>query len=146
MAVQQWLRKCVYERLPFSKATGAMVTFIVSAFWHGFYEGYYIGFILWFIQIHVAGLIFKWSRNKSNPLMMWYNRTKPVTYIIIWVFWNYMFMHIALYFQVMEYRICLNLFAYFKYFCPVILLTLLVIFTILVGQQKAHHQHKQTDI
>ena len=42
---QNWLRRCVYERV---KGNGQFITFMVSAFWHGFYGGYYLSFIMFF--------------------------------------------------------------------------------------------------
>jgi lysophospholipid acyltransferase len=63
--VQEWLRKCVYERLvdSVSKGKAKLITFMVSAFWHGFYGGYYIAFTLTFLQLYLAGLVFKLTRN-----------------------------------------------------------------------------------
>ena len=34
--------RCVYERVTFAPT---LVTFAVSAWWHGFYPGYYFGFL-----------------------------------------------------------------------------------------------------
>lgn len=46
----QWLRSCVYKRVtpPGKKPTGisAMITFIVSALWHGLYPGYFCEYML----------------------------------------------------------------------------------------------------
>jgi hypothetical protein len=38
---------------------GQLLTFMISAFWHGFYGGYYLSFILWFAQANVSQLVFK---------------------------------------------------------------------------------------
>jgi hypothetical protein len=38
---------------------GQLLTFMISAFWHGFYGGYYLSFILWFAQVFVSQLVFK---------------------------------------------------------------------------------------
>ena len=43
IATSNWLRRCVYERVPPSMATVA--SFTMSAVWHGFYPGYYLTFI-----------------------------------------------------------------------------------------------------
>lgn len=40
-----WLRECIYRRLPLSKTSSSLVTFAVSAFWHGIFPGYYLTFI-----------------------------------------------------------------------------------------------------
>lgn len=43
IATSNWLRRCVYERVPSSIATFS--SFAMSAVWHGFYPGYYMTFI-----------------------------------------------------------------------------------------------------
>lgn len=64
MTCQEWLRKCVYERVHYkNKIVSQLLTFMVSAFWHGFYGGYYISFFLWFFQVFVSQLVFKESKN-----------------------------------------------------------------------------------
>uniref|UniRef100_A0A1B0CWJ1 Uncharacterized protein n=2 Tax=Lutzomyia longipalpis TaxID=7200 RepID=A0A1B0CWJ1_LUTLO len=42
MGTNRWLRMTVYERVP--KKYGTMLTFALSALWHGFYPGYYVTF------------------------------------------------------------------------------------------------------
>lgn len=42
MGTNQWLRMIVYERVP--RKYGTILTFSLSALWHGFYAGYYITF------------------------------------------------------------------------------------------------------
>lgn len=42
MGTNQWLRLVVYERVP--RKYGTVLTFGLSALWHGFYAGYYITF------------------------------------------------------------------------------------------------------
>mmetsp|Transcript_161 Transcript_161/g.413 ORF Transcript_161/g.413 Transcript_161/m.413 type:complete len:498 (-) Transcript_161:238-1731(-) len=42
IAVSNWLRRCVYERVPSAYRTTA--SFTMSALWHGFYPGYYMTF------------------------------------------------------------------------------------------------------
>ena len=63
LPVQQWLRKCIYERLNTSKQTAKFLTFIFSSFWHGFYGGYYITFTIFFIELHLANLAYKLAKN-----------------------------------------------------------------------------------
>lgn len=43
MGTNQWLRLIVYERVPKKYAT--LLTFSLSALWHGFYPGYYLTFV-----------------------------------------------------------------------------------------------------
>lgn len=42
MGTNSWLRSVVYERVP--KKYGTVLTFALSALWHGFYPGYYLTF------------------------------------------------------------------------------------------------------
>lgn len=42
MATNRWLRHIVYERVP--RRYGTLLTFGLSAVWHGFYPGYYMTF------------------------------------------------------------------------------------------------------
>lgn len=42
MGTNRWLRNIVYERVP--KKYGTILTFGLSALWHGFYPGYYLTF------------------------------------------------------------------------------------------------------
>ncbi|KAJ1475014.1 MBOAT, membrane-bound O-acyltransferase family-domain-containing protein, partial [Baffinella frigidus] len=42
IATSNWLRRCVYERVPAQYKQTA--TFGMSALWHGFYPGYYLTF------------------------------------------------------------------------------------------------------
>uniref|UniRef100_A0A1B0DAP9 Uncharacterized protein n=1 Tax=Phlebotomus papatasi TaxID=29031 RepID=A0A1B0DAP9_PHLPP len=42
MGTNRWLRMIVYERVP--KKYGTVLTFALSALWHGFYPGYYVTF------------------------------------------------------------------------------------------------------
>lgn len=42
MGTNRWLRNIVYERVP--KKYGTILTFSLSALWHGFYPGYYLTF------------------------------------------------------------------------------------------------------
>lgn len=43
LGTNRWLRLVVYERVP--KKYGTLLTFSLSALWHGFYAGYYLTFV-----------------------------------------------------------------------------------------------------
>ncbi|KAI8810569.1 MBOAT, membrane-bound O-acyltransferase family-domain-containing protein [Cladochytrium replicatum] len=49
-----WLRRCVYNRVGGSRSLAKLLTYVVSAFWHGFYPGYYFAFVLGALS-NVAG-------------------------------------------------------------------------------------------
>lgn len=55
MNTQKWLRNHVYLRLINSNQTNSafvtLVTFMVSALWHGFHPGYYISFL--FVSFYI---------------------------------------------------------------------------------------------
>jgi len=40
-----WLRDCIYTRLNCSRPNASLITFAVSAFWHGIFPGYYLTFL-----------------------------------------------------------------------------------------------------
>lgn len=53
-----WLKHYVYERCP-KKYGPTLVTFMVSAFWHGFYPNYYWFFFNAFLITECSRIIFK---------------------------------------------------------------------------------------
>lgn len=48
----RWLRTLVYERVP--KQYGTLLTFALSAVWHGFYPGYYLTFATGALMVTAA--------------------------------------------------------------------------------------------
>lgn len=112
-----------------SRSTAQLVTFAVSAFWHGFYEGYYLTFGFWFVQMYISGLIFKWSQDKTRPLMQLYLKAEPYSFWAIWLFWNWLFAHNGMYFHLLEYSYCFEMLATFKYCSPIIMIILGVAFS-----------------
>ena len=99
MAVQEWLRKCVYERLPYGKQKNQLITFMVSAFWHGFYPGLYISFFLYFLQVFLGGVIYKFSREfKDHWLIQFYNNTQKYSFYFCWFVWNWIIANNSAYF------------------------------------------------
>ncbi|KAJ2546851.1 Lysophospholipid acyltransferase, partial [Coemansia sp. RSA 1933] len=64
-----WLRHHVYLRIqqlrPKRDAAATIVTFLVSAWWHGFYPGYYLTFVLAAIASNAARAL----RRSLNPLV-----------------------------------------------------------------------------
>ena len=53
-----WLRYYVYERCP-KIFYPSLVTFMVSAFWHGFYPTYYVFFINAWLLTESARIVYK---------------------------------------------------------------------------------------
>ncbi|PIA15801.1 MBOAT-domain-containing protein [Coemansia reversa NRRL 1564] len=76
-----WLRNHVYLRIISPSATGARVsstkanilTFLVSAWWHGFYPGYYLTFVLGALAASSARTL----RRNLHPLVAHSSNSKP---------------------------------------------------------------------
>lgn len=69
MGTNLWLRLIVYERVP--KKYGTLLTFSLSALWHGFYPGYYLTFISGSLIVTAARTV-RWTTSVSNPMEMDY--------------------------------------------------------------------------
>lgn len=105
MAVQEWLRKCVYERLPYSKSMNQLLTFMVSAFWHGYYAGYYITFGLYTLQILLGNQVYKFSKeNKDHIIIKLYRKTEPISFYVVWFVWNWIFIVDSAFFVVLSFN------------------------------------------
>ncbi|KAJ1673505.1 Lysophospholipid acyltransferase [Spiromyces aspiralis] len=65
-----WLRNHIYVRLlpttGKSSSRATLITFIVSAFWHGFYPGYYMAFVLTSFGTSAARLL----RRNLRPVVL----------------------------------------------------------------------------
>lgn len=61
---QWWLEHYVYRRAPRSFGINMILTYFVSAFWHGFYGGYY----LFFLSVPLFSELDKRLRPVFNPL------------------------------------------------------------------------------
>jgi lysophospholipid acyltransferase len=58
VSTNQWLNQYIYQRL--GKTFYAnLVTYLVSAFWHGFYPGYYMTFVTGALYTALTRLIYK---------------------------------------------------------------------------------------
>ncbi|CAD7013809.1 unnamed protein product [Ceratitis capitata] len=58
----RWLRTIVYERVP--KKYGTVLTFALSAVWHGFYPGYYVTFATGALVVTAARLARRMFRHR----------------------------------------------------------------------------------
>lgn len=63
MSIQKWLKNCFYlkgrEVFKLSPKNASLMTFIVSAFWHGFYPTYYICFFIWNLISEAEKMVYK---------------------------------------------------------------------------------------
>jgi lysophospholipid acyltransferase len=72
ISVQRWLGRYVYQRVHDEQSLkgsakkqndAQMITYLISAFWHGFYPGYYSSFLQWGIMAVNAKYFYKASLN-----------------------------------------------------------------------------------
>lgn len=55
IGTNRWLREIIYERVP--KRHGTLLTFCLSALWHGFYPGYYVTFASGAVLVMAARIV-----------------------------------------------------------------------------------------
>lgn len=55
IGTNRWLREIIYERV--SKRHGTLLTFCLSALWHGFYPGYYVTFASGAVLVMAARIV-----------------------------------------------------------------------------------------
>lgn len=62
ISIQKWLKNCIYlpskDTLRLSSRQASMLTFVVSAFWHGFYPTYYFSFVAWNFVMEAEKLVY----------------------------------------------------------------------------------------
>ena len=96
MCVQEWLRKCIYQRSGIkSKSMNQLYVFVVSAFWHGFYVSYYITFVFSFLQLHVQGLVFKHCKNGRSAFVKVYKKLGIVGKVLLSLSVLFLFSHMV---------------------------------------------------
>lgn len=108
-----------------SKEKAKLATFMVSAFWHGFYGGYYFTFLLLFLNMYLSNLIFKLGKYTSHPLIVAYNKSKPISYYLLLILADLSLIHAATFFIVLSAKSCLKILSSI-YFLPFIYLPLLI--------------------
>jgi len=93
--VQQWLKRYVYQRVVTEKELranprlaerSALVTFMVSALWHGFYPEYFIGFFIIFLHMQTARFIYRagWKFRRYSDQSLY-----VIRYILNHIVFNY---------------------------------------------------------
>lgn len=132
ISVQEWLRKCIYQRSPIkSRMLNQLYVFIVSAFWHGFYAAYYISFFLWFMQLHMQSLTYRYFKNGRPLLARLYAKSGILGHVILSIIVMLVWSHNATYMLMLDGAYCLQLMSS-VYFAPQILLIVLtIVFTFL---------------
>lgn len=64
----RWLRSIVYDRVP--KKYGTVLTFALSAVWHGFYPGYYLTFATGALVVTAARLMRRMFRHRFQQTQL----------------------------------------------------------------------------
>jgi|688.fasta_scaffold564924_1 hypothetical protein len=139
--VQEWLRKCIYERCPFkSRFLAQLWVFLISAFWHGFYFGYYLSFVLWFTQVYIQTQIFRRIKNATSKFNRLYKRLGKYSFIVT-ILSCAIFNHNATFFYLLRSDLCLKLMQR-VYFIPQLILPLGIIYMLILPKKK-HHAAKK---
>lgn len=132
ISVQEWLRKCIYQRVSFkNKTANQLFVFVVSAFWHGFYAAYYISFALWFAQLYLQGLIFKYCKNGKSILVKVYNRMGKVGTFLLSLLVQFLFSHCGAYFLILRGYYCIKLLNKLWYMPVIVLFILIIVFSVI---------------
>jgi hypothetical protein len=143
ISCQEWLRKCIYERLHFKdKSKAALATFMVSAFWHGTYIGYYISFFLWFAQVNFSTTVYKEFKKEKSPWKTLYKLLGPLGFPIVWVLSSFTFTCNGAYFQVLQGRVCIEILNALYWIPPMMLFSVIALFSVIKGKSKKHDAHK----
>lgn len=82
-SVQTWLKDCFYDKFvgKYGPNKSLVLTFVVSAIWHGVHPIYYFGFIHWALTNDVTKFVYR-ARGKFNWLQGWPRA------IVIWFLGN----------------------------------------------------------
>ena len=138
MGVQEWLRKCIYQRSGIkSKSVNQLYVFVISAFWHGFYVSYYITFVLAFMQLHVQGLMFKYCKSGQSVMVKTYRKMGVPGKILVSFMVLFQLSHIVAPFLILiskyaiKYLVAVN-------FVPQIILFILLAYFSVVKPPKIH--------
>ena len=91
ISIYRWLRKNVYSRLPFhSNALRRLVTFVVSAIWHGLEPGYHLFFVSIPFFFEVEGRYRRSDSEIRSALPRWLHWCLPMV--------GYLWTHLSYYY------------------------------------------------
>ena len=94
MCVQEWLRKCVYQRSGIkNRLMSQLYVFVFSAFWHGLYVSYYLTFVFFFFHLYAQGLAFKHCKNGRSAFVKAYKKLGIIGRIMISLSINFLTLH-----------------------------------------------------
>ncbi|TYZ61565.1 hypothetical protein PybrP1_010124 [[Pythium] brassicae (nom. inval.)] len=131
MGVARWINTYIYQRVGLSKSgkpggISTMISFFVSALWHGLSPGYYFFFILggFYIEdrnMYPHAIFLSYFKGKSHPLAFVYDLAGLVC---TWVALQYA----GVAFEILDVRRCLRIWASWYFLPHVLSVALLVLF------------------
>ena len=101
-----------------------------------------MSFFFWFLQLHIQGLIFKWTRNANAPHMKLFNNMGVMGSVLAWCVVSFFFNHNGAFFQILDTDACFMHLAKFNYVPQIILVLATVIFS-LIKPPKEHRPKPQ---
>ncbi|XP_067631562.1 lysophospholipid acyltransferase 6 isoform X2 [Eurosta solidaginis] len=137
----RWLRMIVYERVP--KEYGTVLTFALSAVWHGFYPGYYVTFATGAMMVTAARLARRMIRHRfqgTQCTRMFYDILTCLTTRLVMCYTTFPFVllefmgSIRLY---LKFYLCLHIAA---------LVTIFILPKFVRGERRSQRQQKQQQI
>jgi lysophospholipid acyltransferase len=144
--VHLWLKYHVYMRLinlkirPFykNKAAASLITFMISAFWHGFYPLYYLFFFLYYLIEQIGTAL----EEKVN-FVEWINRQNIAIKFLWWLLVMSMVNYFGLCFTLVKISGMVNFFIAFHWIPVIILVGSYVYCSFILKSNKKKDVHSQ---
>lgn len=129
-SVQLWLKECFYDKLLKVVGNGKsfLITFLVSALWHGVHPAYFIGFLHWGLINEVAKGFYRMRANFT-----WLKN--PFRYIVLLFLGNSAISYMGLPVYTLRWGLMVKFYSSFYYSGSIIIFSLFVLFR-LVGSKK----------
>lgn len=136
IGTNSWLRMVVYERAP--KKYGTILTFSLSALWHGFYPGYYLTFATGALTVTAARIARRFFRHQFQQTEFSRTFYDVITCLVTRLFMGY----ITFPFVILELGVSSRL--YLRLFMCLHLIALFTIFLLPKLMRGASHARKQS--
>ncbi|PVZ99458.1 hypothetical protein BB558_004430 [Smittium angustum] len=147
-----WLRNCFYVRLlpkgKNSSGKATLITFLVSAWWHGFYPGYYLSFILGGFMSNFSRITYRmFNPFYQNPnFLPGFRRVFQVAYIAFTsLLCIHMFSFAGAPFVLLDIKRSFEVWSMFYYFTPILVLFTIIYYDFMGGRrffEKLHIKYK----
>jgi lysophospholipid acyltransferase len=144
--VHLWLKYYVFLRLinvnkkPFKGNTGlaSLITFMISAFWHGFYPIYYWHFFEFYLIDQIGSIL-----DTKYDFFNWIAKQSIIIQIIYWNFVSSILQYVGLTFAMLDLKVAYNFHRAF-YFIPSLILIVLFFTLIKLNKKKKHKDIKES--